>query len=181
VSLVKAADFISACPGHNKFDLFPPSAQICSMNIYLLKTAIEGKETLLLSIVNPELDKEAKLTGKAIVGYIVDENKPLNFENVRFNPVFIDHFHKTIVFFSQFSDTIVSMVEQQQNGFIYITDQRSKDPDPQPEDIIGSFEVKNGELVSGSYVANPAYKLITENGAFVLQKELEALLYSTAY
>lgn len=151
------------------------------MNIYLLKTEIEGKETFLLSIINPETDKEAKITGKAIVGFVADANKPVTFENVRFNPTFIDHFHKTIVFFSQFSDTIVSMVEQQQNGFIYITDQRSKTSDPGQEDIIGSFEVKNGELVSGSYVPNPKYRLITGAGAFVLQKELEALLYSTAY
>lgn len=152
------------------------------MNIYLLKTLIEEKETLLLSIINPEVDKDAKLTGKAIVGFIADENKPVAFDNVRFNPAFIDHFHKTVVFFSQFSDTIISMVEQQQNGFIYITDQRSKEPaNPKQEDIIGSFEVKNGTLVSGSYVANPAYKLITENGSFILQQELEALLYSTAY
>jgi hypothetical protein len=151
------------------------------MNIYLLKTEIEGKETLLLSIINPEVDKEAKLTGKAIVGFIADENQPVTFENIRFNPAFIDHFHKTVVFFSQFSDTIIAMVEQQQNGFIYITDQRSKETEPAQEDIIGSFEVKDGALVSGSYVANPTYRLITEKGAFILQKELEALLYSTAY
>jgi hypothetical protein len=156
--------------------------QICGMNIYLLNTEIEGRETLLLSIINPEVDKDATLTAKAIIGFVLDENKPVTFENVRFNPAFIDHFHKTIVFFSQFSDTMISMVEQQQNGFIYITDQRKKEAtEHAQQDIIGSFEVKDGALVSESYVANPAYKLISEDGAFILQKELEALLYSTAY
>jgi hypothetical protein len=49
------------------------------------------------------------------------------------------------------------------------------------EDIIGSFEVKNGELIHDSYQPNTAYIMITADGAFVLQPELEALLYSTAY
>jgi hypothetical protein len=152
------------------------------MNIYLLNTTIENKETLLLSIINPEVDKDAKLSAKSIIGFIVDVGKPVSFENVKFNPAFIDHFHKTIVFFAQFNDGIIQLVEQQQNGFIYINDQRSKDSAKTlQEDIIGSFEVKNGELIHDSYLPNSAYKFISDKGGFVLQQELEALLYSTAY
>jgi hypothetical protein len=152
------------------------------MNIYLLNTIIDENETLLLSIINPELDKEAKLTAKAIVGFVVDASKPISAENVRLNPAFVDHFHKTIVFFAQFNDGIIHLVEQQQNGFVYINDLRNKDEkDVRKEDIIGSFEVKNGELIHDSYQPNAAYKMITADGGFVLQPELEALLYSTAY
>lgn len=152
------------------------------MNIYLLNTTIEGKETLLLSIINPEVDKEAKLTAKAIVGFVLDATKPISAENVRLNPTFIDHFHKTIIFFAQFNDGIIHLVEQQQNGFVYINDLRNKDEkEARREDIIGSFEVKNGELIHDSYEPNTAYKMITADGGFVLQPELEALIYSTAY
>lgn len=149
------------------------------MNIYLLNTKIEQKETLLLSIVNPELDSSAKLTSKAIIGFIIDSNKPIDDTNVRINPQFLDHFHKTIIFFAQFNDGIIHLVEKEQNGFIYIRDQRNKESE-KAEDIIGSFEVKNGELIHDTYVPNPHYKLITANGGFQLQPELEALLYSTA-
>jgi hypothetical protein len=156
--------------------------QLYFMNIYLLNTTIEGKETLLLSIINPEIDTEAKLTAKAIVGFVLDTNKPISTENVRLNPTFIDHFHKTIVFFAQFNDGIIHLVEQQQNGFVYINDLRNKaEKEVRKEDIIGSFEVKNGELIHNSYQPNRAYKMMTADGAFVLQPELEALLYSTAY
>jgi hypothetical protein len=73
-------------------------------------------------------------------------------------------------------------VEQQQNGFVYINDLRNKaEKEVRKEDIIGSFEVKNGELIHDSYQPNTAYIMITADGAFVLQPELEALLYSTAY
>ena len=152
------------------------------MNIYLLNTSIENKETLLLSIVNPEVDKEAKLSAKSIIGFLVDASKPIHFENIKFNPSFINHFHKTIKFFAQFNDGIIQLVEQQQNGFIYINDQRGiHDKETLQEDIIGSFEVKNGELLHDSYLPNNGYKFISDKGGFVLQQELEALLYSTAY
>lgn len=152
------------------------------MNIYLLKTTIEEKETLLLSIINPEIDKDAKLSAKSIMGFVVDPAKPVSFENTKFNPAFVEHFHKTLKFFAQFNDGIIHLVEQQQNGFIYIKDQRSKDDkETLQEDIVGSFEVQNGELIHDSYLPNSAYKFISDKGGFVLQPELEALLYSTAY
>jgi hypothetical protein len=152
------------------------------MNIYLIKTVIENKETLLLTIVNPSADPEAKLSAKSILGFVVDADKPVSFQNVKINPSFIDHFHKTIIFFAQFNDGIIHLAEQQQNGFVYIRDQRNKaETEAKPEDIIGSFEVKNGELIHDSYVPNPAYRFISDKGGFELQKELEALLYSTAY
>lgn len=150
------------------------------MNIYLLNTTIQETETLLLSFVNPEIDPNTKLTSKAIIGFVIDPSKPISEHNVRINPAFRDHFHKTILFFARFNDGIIHMAEQQQNGFIYIRDQRNQGAD-RAEDIIGSFEVKNGELIHESYEPNPHYLFIQADGGFVLQKELEALLYSTAY
>ena len=149
------------------------------MNIYLLKTLIDDTETLLLSIANPEVDPNAKLSSKAIIGFVVNPELPVSFENTRFNPAFIDHFHKTIVFFAQVNDGVIQLVEEKQNGFIYITDKRSKDSEPHAQDIIGSFEVQNGALVHGSYEPNATYKLITADGGFELQPELEALLYAS--
>jgi hypothetical protein len=149
------------------------------MNIYLLKTLIDDTETLLLSIANPEVDPNAKLSSKAIIGFVVNPDLPVSFENTRFNPAFIDHFHKTIVFFAQVNDGVIQLVEEKQNGFIYIIDKRSKDSEPQAQDIIGSFEVQHGALVHGSYEPNAAYKLITADGGFELQPELEALLYAS--
>lgn len=140
---------------------------------------IDDTETLLLSIVNPEIDPRATLSSKAIIGFVVNPQLPVSFENTRFNPAFLDHFHKTIVFFAQVNDGVIQLVETKQNGFIYITDKRSKDAEPHAQDIIGSFEVKDGALVHGSYEPNPAYKLITADGGFELQQELEALLYAS--
>lgn len=151
------------------------------MNIYLLNTFIGEKETLLLSIVNTEVDKNATLTSKAIVGFVLDASKPISPENIRLNPTFIDHFHKSILFFAQFNDGMIHLAEQKQNGFIYIQDQRNiTSKETIQEDIIGSFEVHNGAVVQESYSPNAAYQFITNQGGFQLQTELEALIYSTA-
>jgi hypothetical protein len=150
------------------------------MNIYLLNTLIEHKETLLLSFINPQIDRDAKLTPKSIIGFVLDNEQPISENNIRINPAFLDHLHKTVLFFAQFNDGLIHLVEQQQNGFIYVKDLRSKEQD-RAIDIIGSFEVQHGVLLHESYIPNPHYKPITAAGGFVLQPELEALLYNTAY
>jgi hypothetical protein len=151
------------------------------MNLYsYLFPVNNGEERIFLSIINAESDPDAILGEKNIVGYLKNKDLPVTHENIVYNPVFIDHFHKTVKFFSQLSDAVILMAEQQQGGFVYIVDQRSKNDKHDPVDIIASFEVKHGALVTDSYEPNPKYQLISENGLFVLQKELEALLYTTA-
>jgi hypothetical protein len=150
------------------------------MNIYLLNTIIDYKETFLLSFINPQIDAGVKLTPKAIIGFVLNNDQPVSENNIRINPAFLNHLHKTILFFAQFNDGLINLVEQQQNGFIYVRDLRNKGID-NATDIIGSFEVQHGVLMHDSYQPNPHYKPITESGGFVLQPELEALLYATAY
>ena len=51
-------------------------------------------------------------------------------------------------------------------GFVYIVDQRTpttSGPLP-PEDIIGAFDARDGEVVLGSYRANPRYRIYSDNG-----------------
>lgn len=146
------------------------------MNLYAYKTRVNDRELMLLSLI--DLQHEANVKGdKAIIGYLKDEYGPVEHDNIFYNPQFIDRFHKTMKFFAQFSDAMISMAEQQQHGFIYITDQRGKDEKEQDAaDIIGSFEVKNGEILHDSYQPNPAYRLVSKKGLFRLPQELEALL-----
>jgi len=152
------------------------------MDIYSIKTTINGQDTLLLSIVDPANNKGIPLNSKCIVGRLKDAGAYPSPGNIIFNPDFITHFHKTIVFFAQFSDQVISLSESGKGGFVYIVDQRNgKEDSPRKEDIIGSFEVVAGAVVHESYAPNPEYQPISETGAFVLQKELEALIMSTAW
>ncbi len=151
------------------------------MKIYSLKTNINNSDVILLSLIDPETEKNIPLNQKCIVGKLIDNNLPPVPGNITYNKAFIDHFHKTILFFSGYSDQVIQLSENQNKGFVYVVDRRNPEtPKPKPQDIIGSFEVANGTIVSGSYAPNSNYLPISEDGAFVLQPELEALLYKTA-
>ena len=152
------------------------------MNIYSIQAKINNQDVILLSIINPSDNKGIPLNEKCIVGQMKNSSDFPSPENILFNPNFITHFHKTIVFFSQFSDQIINLTERNKGGFVYIVDQRNgNNSNPKKEDIIGSFEVQNGAVVSESYMPNQDYLPISEDGAFMLQPELEALICSTAY
>lgn len=56
---------------------------------------------------------------------------------------------------------------EQGDGWVYIIDLRTPEG-PQgrvpPEDIIGGFEVRSGQIVIESYWANDGHRVLTENG-----------------
>jgi hypothetical protein len=68
--------------------------------------------------------------------------------------------------------------KRQGEGLVCVVDQRT--PTPQgavpPEDIVGVFEIKNGQVVPGSYQASPKHMILSANGFFRLGSELQPCL-----
>jgi hypothetical protein len=64
---------------------------------------------------------------------------------------------------------------RQKNGFIYVIDVRTPTPRDAvpPEDIIGAFEVREGQVHPETYRPNPNYCLLTSRGFFVLDSFIE--------
>jgi len=64
------------------------------------------------------------------------------------------------------------------NGVLYVIDERSpKHVEGQEwivrsDDLIGEFDVKDGEIVPGSYRRNPDFALVNEEGLFQLTDEI---------
>lgn len=44
------------------------------------------------------------------------------------------------------------------------------------EDVMGAFQVKDGEIVPGSYQANPNHRILSHNGFFQLEPILQQRL-----
>jgi hypothetical protein len=69
------------------------------------------------------------------------------------NRVFVDFMHSVIARRGPELPGLVAAARRQGDGWVYIIDQRT--PTPQgavpPEDIVGAFEVKGGQVVPGSY------------------------------
>lgn len=152
------------------------------MNVFQITDHSGGKPRILLSILEPENHYQISLNPKCIVGHLCQFDAGLNSDNLIINPAFLEHFHKSINFFSQLSDHPIQLAEGQPDGLVYITDKRiPEDMTPGIEDIIGSYEVRGGTLLQGSYEANPRYRFLSVNGICTLQPELEALICATAY
>ena len=68
--------------------------------------------------------------------------------------------------------------EQQGEGYVYLIDARTPEPDDQgpPADVIGAVSVHGGSLVAASYRHNPNHRLLTKDGFFKLPTELETIL-----
>src|SRR4029077_14408341 len=94
------------------------------------------------------------------------------------NRVFVEFMHSVIARRGPQLPGLIAEAKRQIEGWVYVVDQRT--PTPQgavpPEDIVGSFEVKNGPVTPRSYRACPKHMILSANGFFNLGPELEPCL-----
>lgn len=112
-----------------------------------------------------EVESLGQLPGEAILGVYVGSTNSV--ESFRPNRTFIDFLHHVIADHGSRLPEFITGAREQQNGWLYVIDLRTPEgPDGrvEPQDIIGAFQVRDGELVSGSYLANDSYRVLTENG-----------------
>lgn len=144
------------------------------MNLFSLETQLNDKEVTLLTLLDAATMATVQ-NRNAIVGMLKNRQGAIIHHNIVYNPHFVDFFHKTMLAFAEFT---TGAAVQQTNGFMYVVDERSKNPDaPEKRDIIGSFEVKAGVVLKDTYVPNPAYEFISEDGLFKLPAQIERVLF----
>lgn len=142
------------------------------MEIYTVKTSLNNDETTLVTLFNAE--KMAMLQNpKAIVGKLKPNSDMLLPETIIYNPTFVNFFHQTILAFAEF----VTPENIKDNGFLYVVDERCATPEnPEQVDIIGSFEVAKGLVLTDTYVPNKLYQFISNAGVFKLPAQLEKVM-----
>jgi hypothetical protein len=94
------------------------------------------------------------------------------------NRLFVDFMHEVIGRRGPQLPGLVAEAQRQGNGWVYVIDQRTRTPRGAvpPEDIVGAFEVKGGQVVPGSYRASPKHMILSPDGFFRLGSELQACL-----
>lgn len=94
------------------------------------------------------------------------------------NRVFVEFMHKVIARRGPDLPGLIAEAKRLGEGWVYVVDQRT--PTPQgavpPEDVVGAFEIKNGQVVVGSYRASPKHLILSANGFFRLGSELQPCL-----
>lgn len=124
-----------------------------------------------------EVVKRGLIT-QEILGQLMDATRtdePLDPANFARNRAFVDFLHESIQRHAPALPTLIDAAKAQGTGWVFIVDGRA--PTPQgavpPEDVVGGFEVENGEIVAGSYSANPNHRVLSHRGFFQLEPDLE--------
>lgn len=121
------------------------------------------------------------LAPEAIVGVLLRPPKPgedITPAIFARNRVFVDFMHDVIARRGPGAAGLVAAARRQGDGWLYVIDQRTRTPDGAvpPEDIVGGFEVRGGQLLPGSYRASPRHVILSADGFFQLGEELQACL-----
>jgi hypothetical protein len=142
------------------------------MNPFIYIVSIDGIERNVLSLLPSEEVFSTGLKGTAIVGYVFDPSVNLSVNNVQINPAFVSLFQKVVCTTSLKAPALKEAAHRQQQGFIYIIDQRDRNyPNTKGIDVIGAFAVKDGMLQEDSYQPNPNYQIVSEDGLFQLSSD----------
>jgi hypothetical protein len=139
------------------------------MSPFIYNVSIDGIERNVLSLLPSEEVFSSGLKGKAIVGYVVNASANLSLNNVQINPAFVSLLQKVVYKTALEMPALKEAALRQQQGFIYIIDQRDRNyPNTKGADIIGAFAVKDGMLQEDSYHPNPNYQIVSDDGLFQL-------------
>ena len=135
----------------------------------------QAHDTRVLSLLHhEEVQSIGRLPLEAILGVYTGPTNSV--ESFRPNRVFVDFLHRVFAEQSSHGSDLVAAARKQRNGWVYVIDPRCPDPrgPVMPEDIFGAFEVRDGELVPGSYRGNGEYRVLTANGMTQLTESQRA-------
>jgi hypothetical protein len=134
--------------------------------------------THVLSVLSPsEVAKLGGLPGQAVAG--VFEGEDASPEGFRPNAAFAALMHEVIARHGPDDPELRHVARGQGEGWAYVIDLRTPEGPAgrvPPEDIIGAFEVRAGEIVDGSYTPMESHQLYTANGLVILPDNLRRAL-----
>lgn len=116
---------------------------------------------------------ERGLAPEAVIGVLlqpVDEVASITPAVFARNRVFVDFMHGVIARRGPETPGLIAEARKQGDGWVYIVDQRTRDPQGHipPEDIVGVFAVKGGQIVPNSCRPNPKHLTLSADGFFQL-------------
>jgi hypothetical protein len=140
----------------------------------------EGQQDYV-TLLPPEIAFRSGLAPEAIVGVLshpLEPDERITPDVFVRNRIFVDFLHQVIARHASNQPGFQEETKRIGKGWVYVIDQRTPTPRGAvpPEDIIGAFEVKDGEVVLGSYRASPQHRILSANGFFRLDAELHRCL-----
>jgi hypothetical protein len=152
-----------------------------SSSVYVYRVSVDGEMRDYVSILPPEMTQRLGLPGAAVVGVLLategGEEVPL-VERFSPNPAFVELLGRVVGRHGPDESSLVEEARRVGSGYVYVIDGRTPDPAApmRAEDVIGAFQVRDGEVVREPYLPNPKHQLLTADGFFRLSDTLHAKL-----
>lgn len=149
------------------------------INIFKVKTPDGFKD--FVSLLPAQDAFSGGIVPEAIIGEFSEPlhpDAPIPANGFARNRLFVELLHSVVAREAPKLKSFQSQAKKQMEGWVYVIDQRTSNPtgDVPNEDVIGAFEVKNGKVVDGTYVANKNHRILSTRGFFDLGAELYELL-----
>lgn len=143
----------------------------------LLRIETEAGPQDILAVVPPDGALGQGIAEHAILGAFdrpVEGGGPLPHQRFAQNPAFLRLLHGVIREHAPSSPDLRQEAERLGEGWLYVIDRRTASPADRvpPQDIVGVFSVRGGEVVPASYTPSPNYRLFTADGLFQLDEHL---------
>jgi hypothetical protein len=156
-----------------------PSVHVCIVN------TPEGTKHYL-TVLPVDVVFAKGLIPEAIVGVLLrlpSDGEPIEPEAFARNSLFVKFMHDVIAQHAPEERGCREEAKRLGTGWIFIVDRRTKTPEGAvpPQDIIGALQVKEGDVVPGSYQASPEHQILTNDGFFQLTAGLHECLLRELY
>jgi hypothetical protein len=124
---------------------------------------------------------ERGLPGEAIIGVLLrplEAGENITPENFARNRLFVDFLHCVVARRGPQLAGVLAEARRQGQGLVVVVDRRTRTPQGPvpPKDIVGVFEVHDGKVVHDSYHPSPKHEILSSDGFFQLDPELQSCL-----
>lgn len=152
-----------------------------TLPISICEVATPDGKVSYVTLAAPEDAGRQGLVSQQIVGQLLDAQRTDDLfapDNFARNRAFVEFMHDVIRKHGPSVPNLIAAARSQADGWVYVIDGRTPTPEGPvpPEDIVGGFEVKQGEVVADSYQANPNHRVLSPRGFFQLDSVLQARL-----
>lgn len=149
--------------------------------VFVVEVDLDEGKRQFVTVLEPATIGPGGLKGPAIMGALarpLERGETITAEIFTPNPAFLEFLHQFLGEYASKDPALRTEAKRVGNGWVYVMDQRTPTPGSQvpPEDIMGAFEVKNGEIVPGSWRANEKHTVLSANGFVRLDPKLHRIL-----
>ncbi|MEM9775342.1 MAG: hypothetical protein AAF902_12230 [Chloroflexota bacterium] len=148
------------------------------MDLFVYTFHADGNIHRALSVLDPNVVGDQGIPTESVLGEINAHLPSMTPDQFETNEAFINLLHEVVKQQVPHVDEYQEQSGVIATGILYIVDLRAGKitGETGEEDLIGQFTVRTGTVLPDSYIPNPSYKPLTNNGPIELHPIIESVL-----